>query len=122
HPAVRGSFRGPAAESPQRFPQRPCRATPSGPPLPSCDPSARRNTMHDRALVLGASIAGLLTARVLADHYAEVTIVERDVLPDGPAARHGVPHGRHLHGLHPRGRQILDELFPGFSSDLVAAG
>lgn len=78
--------------------------------------------MHDHAIVLGASIAGLLTARVLADHYAEVTIVERDDLPDGPAARRGVPHGRHLHGLHPRGRQILDELFPGFSSDLVAAG
>jgi len=34
--------------------------------------------MHDHAIVLGASIAGLLTARVLADHYAEVTIVERD--------------------------------------------
>lgn len=78
--------------------------------------------MHDHAVVLGASIAGLLAARVLADHYAEVTIVERDELPDGPAARRGVPHGRHLHGLHPRGRQILDELFPGFSSDLVAAG
>ena len=66
--------------------------------------------MHDHAVVLGANIAGLLTARVLADHYAEVTVVERDKLPDGPAARRGVPHGRHLHGLHPRGRQILDEL------------
>jgi len=43
--------------------------------------------MHDHAIVLGASIAGLLTARVLADHYAEVTIVERDELPAGPRAR-----------------------------------
>jgi 2-polyprenyl-6-methoxyphenol hydroxylase-like FAD-dependent oxidoreductase len=36
----------------------------------------------DHAVVLGASIAGLLAARVLADAYQRVTIVERDPLPD----------------------------------------
>ena len=78
--------------------------------------------MHDHAVILGSSITGLLAARVLADHYAEVTIVERDKLPDGPAPRRGVPHDRHLHGLHPRGRQILDELFPGFTPVAVSRG
>jgi flavin-dependent dehydrogenase len=32
----------------------------------------------DRAVVLGAGMAGLLAARVLADHYPEVVLVDRD--------------------------------------------
>ena len=79
-------------------------------------------TNRDRAVVLGGSIAGLITARVLADAYASVTIVERDQLPTGHAHRRGVPHGRHVHGLIPRGRTVLDELMPGLSDELVAAG
>ena len=46
------------------------------------------------AIVLGASISGLLAARVLADYYSTVTIVERDVLPEQPVTRRGVPQGR----------------------------
>jgi flavin-dependent dehydrogenase len=33
------------------------------------------------AVVLGASISGLLAARALSSHVARVTIVERDVVP-----------------------------------------
>lgn len=76
----------------------------------------------DHVVVLGASMAGLLAARVLADRYQRVTIVERDELPPVGQHRKGVPHGRHLHGLHPRGREILDELFPGFTAEVTAAG
>src|SRR5262245_28845419 len=79
-------------------------------------------TNRDRAVVLGGSIAGLIAARVLADAYEKVTIVERDVLPAGYDHRRGVPHGRHVHGLIPRGRMLLDELMPGLSDELVAAG
>ncbi len=75
-----------------------------------------------QAVVLGASLAGLLAARVLADHFARVTVVDRDGLPDGVADRRGVPQGRHLHGLHPRGRVVLEELFPGITDRLIAAG
>jgi 2-polyprenyl-6-methoxyphenol hydroxylase-like FAD-dependent oxidoreductase len=78
--------------------------------------------LGERAVVLGASMGGLLAARVLADFYRTVTVVERDVLPDDPANRRGVPQGRHVHGLLARGAQILDELFPGFLDELVAAG
>ena len=74
------------------------------------------------AVVLGAGIAGLMTAGVLSEFYAAVTVVERDALPDHPAQRKGVPHGRHLHNLYPRGAQILGELFPGLLDELVAAG
>ena len=78
--------------------------------------------LGERAVVLGASMGGLLAARVLAEFYRTVTVVERDVLPDDPAQRRGVPQGRHVHGLLGRGSQVLGELFPGFLDELVAAG
>lgn len=79
-------------------------------------------TLGERAIVLGASMGGLLVARVLADFFRTVTVVERDVLPDGPALRRGVPQARHVHVLLARGAQILDELFPGLLDELVADG
>jgi 2-polyprenyl-6-methoxyphenol hydroxylase-like FAD-dependent oxidoreductase len=78
--------------------------------------------LGERAVVLGASMGGLLAARVLADFFDTVTVVERDVLRDDPVVRRGVPQGRHLHVLLARGAQILDELFPGFLNELVADG
>ncbi|MGV0834565.1 FAD-dependent oxidoreductase [Mycolicibacterium thermoresistibile] len=74
------------------------------------------------AVVVGAGMAGLLAARVLADCYERVTIVERDVLAAEPANRRGVPQGRHVHVLLGRGSQIIDELFPGILEELVADG
>jgi 2-polyprenyl-6-methoxyphenol hydroxylase-like FAD-dependent oxidoreductase len=76
----------------------------------------------EHAVVLGASMGGLLAARVLADHYRTVTVVERDALPSGSAQRRGVPQGRHAHALWMRGSQILEQLFPGFLAELVANG
>ncbi|HET9005711.1 MAG TPA: FAD-binding monooxygenase [Actinomycetes bacterium] len=70
--------------------------------------------------MLGASMAGLLAARVLADAYAQVTIVDRDQLPQAGSHRRGVPQGRHLHALLARGQQALEELFPGLTTELVA--
>lgn len=75
-----------------------------------------------RAIVLGGSMAGLLAARVLAESFAEVLIVDRDELTGVTTARRGVPQGRHVHGLLARGQQILEELFPGFTSGAIAAG
>ena len=74
------------------------------------------------AVVLGGSLAGLLTARVLADHFEEVTLIERDVYPDTTAARRGIPQANHVHGMLARGRQILEELFPGVQDEMIAAG
>jgi 2-polyprenyl-6-methoxyphenol hydroxylase-like FAD-dependent oxidoreductase len=81
-----------------------------------------RNRLGEHAVVLGASMGGLFAARVLADFYDRVTIVERDVLPDEPANRRGVPQGRHVHALLGRGSQVLAELFPGFLNELDEAG
>lgn len=90
-------------------------------------PSTARNqhvddTHGNQVVVLGASMAGLLAARVLSEQFERVVVIERDPLPPIGEHRRGVPHGRHLHGLHPRGREILDELFPGFTETLTASG
>jgi len=74
------------------------------------------------AIVIGASMGGLLAARALADHYDEVTVLERDTLPQAHEPRKGVPQGRHAHGLLSRGREVLDQLFPGLSEEMVAQG
>ncbi|GHG41692.1 FAD-dependent oxidoreductase [Streptomyces hydrogenans] len=84
------------------------------------DDLGRRGTRH--AVVIGGSLAGLLAARVLAEHAERVTVVERDRLPDAPDARPGVPQGRHLHVLIEGGQQALDTLLPGFMDELRELG
>jgi 2-polyprenyl-6-methoxyphenol hydroxylase-like FAD-dependent oxidoreductase len=79
--------------------------------------SARR-----RAVVIGASIAGLCAARVLSDFYDRVTVFERDELPSTPVNRTAVPQGRHVHLLMARGAVEFDALFPGLLDDMAAAG
>jgi 2-polyprenyl-6-methoxyphenol hydroxylase-like FAD-dependent oxidoreductase len=74
------------------------------------------------AIVIGASMGGLLAARAVAEHYDRVTIVERDELPEAPEPRKGVPQGRHPHALLARGREGLEQLFPGLTKELVAEG
>jgi len=78
------------------------------------------STRH--AVVVGGSIGGMLAARVLADHFERVTIIERDQLPEGGENRPGVPHARHLHFFFKRGLMIAEELFPGLTADLLAQG
>lgn len=70
------------------------------------------------AVVLGGSIAGLLAARVLATHFRQVFIVERDCLDQDPRLRRGVPQAAHAHGLLSSGYQIMDRYFPGMMKNL----
>lgn len=76
----------------------------------------------DHAVILGASMAGLLAARAVAEFYETVTVVERDTLPYEAIDRRGVPQGRHLHALLARGAQVLDELFPEILDELITDG
>ena len=72
--------------------------------------------------MIGGGLAGLLAARVLAPRFDDVVLVERDVLPAGPAPRPGVPQARHVHNLLARGSVILERLLPGLDAELGAAG
>ncbi|MEU3632706.1 FAD-dependent monooxygenase [Streptomyces fradiae] len=74
------------------------------------------------AVVIGGSLAGLLAARVLAEHAERVTVVERDRYPEEVEQRAGVPQGRHLHVLLEGGRQALELLLPGVADELLAEG
>jgi 2-polyprenyl-6-methoxyphenol hydroxylase-like FAD-dependent oxidoreductase len=80
------------------------------------------DTNRASAVVLGASMAGLATARALADHFERVTVVERDALTAAIEGRKGVPQSNHAHGLLPSGYRILDAWFPGMMADLIAIG
>ncbi len=78
--------------------------------------------MKDKAVVIGGSIAGLLAARVLAESFESVTIIESDKLPLEPDKRKGVPQSVQPHVLLTKGYRTLEELFPGIGADLSAAG
>lgn len=84
--------------------------------------SSRTIPKTGRAIVIGGGIAGMLAANVLADHFAQVTIVERDQLPTEPESRKGVPQARHVHAMLLKGKLLLDQRFPGFNEDLEANG
>lgn len=75
-----------------------------------------------RAIVIGGGMAGLLAARVLTESHAEVVLVERDELPEQAAPRKGTPQALHPHGLLARGREVMEQLFPGFTDALAAQG
>ena len=83
---------------------------------PSHDGSA------NHAVVIGGSMAGLLAARALCDHFERVTVVERDRLPESPGPRKGAPQARHLHALMNRGLRILNSFFPKLQDELQARG
>lgn len=75
-----------------------------------------------RVIVIGGSISGLLCAKVLADCFEEVLIVERDSVKDGPAERTGVPQSPQPHILLTQGYRLLKSFIPSLRDDLLAAG
>jgi hypothetical protein len=76
----------------------------------------------NHAVVIGASMGGLLAARALADFFRTVTVLERDTFPLTDVPRKGVPQGHHAHGLLARGRNVIENFFPGWTDEVVACG
>ncbi|WP_229686829.1 FAD-dependent oxidoreductase [Longimycelium tulufanense] len=75
-----------------------------------------------RAVVLGGGLAGMLSAAALAESVDEVTVVERDRLPEGPQERRGTPQARHFHALMCGGAAAIEDLVPGTLKRLRAEG
>jgi 2-polyprenyl-6-methoxyphenol hydroxylase-like FAD-dependent oxidoreductase len=78
--------------------------------------------LGEQAIVIGGSIAGLMTARVLSDFFDQVTVIERDDIEERPVIHKSVPQGNHFHGLLQGGHQILCSFFPGFAEELQIHG
>ena len=79
-------------------------------------------TDRSRAIVIGAGIAGLLSARVLSDHVDEVVLLERDRLRPGMGNRRGVPQARHAHAVLAAARERIAEWFPDIVDQLQSHG
>lgn len=74
------------------------------------------------AVVVGGSMAGLLSARVLADGYDRVTVLERDSLPTPTEPRRGVPQSTHVHVMMEPARVVLNDLFSGYQEAVRSEG
>jgi 2-polyprenyl-6-methoxyphenol hydroxylase-like FAD-dependent oxidoreductase len=81
-----------------------------------------KDLVGQQAVVIGASMGGLLAARVLANHFEKVTLLERDSFPAAGENRKGVPQGRHAHAVLAQGLQIMESYFPGLTNRLVSLG
>jgi glycine/D-amino acid oxidase-like deaminating enzyme len=72
--------------------------------------TAAGSASRQHAVVLGASLGGLLAARALSSYFAHVTLVEKDAVGHQPESRKGQPQTRHVHGLLGSGRQVMERL------------
>ncbi|WP_026413148.1 NAD(P)/FAD-dependent oxidoreductase [Actinomadura oligospora] len=78
--------------------------------------------VDDHAIVIGAGVTGVLTARALARRFARVTVVERDALPQEAAFRPGVPQSPQIHAFWKRGIDSAEHLLPGVTRELADHG
>ncbi len=74
------------------------------------------------AIVIGASMAGLLAASVLCKHFEKITLLERDPVQNLPESRKGQPQTHHIHALLAQGLEIIKDYFPGIDEELKAGG
>lgn len=83
-------------------------------------PSSSHRSPTGRAVVAGASLAGLFAARILADsrHFDEIVVLDQDELPDEPVPRRGVGQSHHSHLLQHGGVEVLERLFPGLTDEI----
>lgn len=74
------------------------------------------------AVVVGGSIAGIATAKILTRHFEKVIVLEMDPQHRRMEGRPGAAQGWHLHHLLTAGQQELEKLFPGIIDDMVREG
>ncbi len=78
--------------------------------------------LAERVVIVGGSITGLLSARVLSDYFKEVFVVDKDHLGEKYDDRRMAPQGRHVHIVLKAGELALNRLLPGFTGEMLEAG
>lgn len=80
------------------------------------------STLGSHAIVIGGSMAGVLTARALSNYFTNVTLIERDGFTHDSVPRKGIPQARHAHGLLVRGYEVMSRFFPNLPQRLAESG
>lgn len=80
------------------------------------------NTAREHAVVIGGSMAGLVAARALSNHFKKVTIIEKDKVDNKPETRKGQPQTRHIHLVLAHAMNILLAYFPSLKKELIENG
>ncbi|MFH5184272.1 hypothetical protein ACHHV8_17410 [Paenibacillus sp. TAB 01] len=75
-----------------------------------------------KAIIIGGSIAGLMTAKAVSQFFEEILIIDKDEFSAAPENRAGTPQAFHPHRFTQRGKLITEKLFPGYEEDLLAQG
>ena len=77
-----------------------------------------------KAIVIGAGISGLISAKILSKHFTEVVVLEKDQFSEYflPEHRKGLPQAHHQHILLMKGRELFESIFPGFDDELATMG
>ena len=70
----------------------------------------------ERAVVIGAGMGGLAAARAVAPFFDQVTVLDRDALPEAAAPRIGTPQPRHVHALLSSGERALENFSPALGA------
>ena len=73
-------------------------------------------------IIIGASVVGLMTAKLLSHRFEKVTLIERDPFPDTPGPRKMTPQSNHYHILLRGGLLMLNELYPDFTARMLELG
>src|ERR1700730_10655291 len=84
--------------------------------------SSLEHNLGRHAVVIGGSMAGLMSAAVLAEYFDRVTVFERDQIEDRPVLHKSVPQGNHIHALLLAGQNVMASLYPGFTEELKKLG
>lgn len=74
------------------------------------------------AVIIGASITGLLMAKVMSQFFKKVILLDRHSADSAGQASKGVPQGRHAHGLLVKGLDIIEDYFPEITKELINMG
>jgi 2-polyprenyl-6-methoxyphenol hydroxylase-like FAD-dependent oxidoreductase len=75
-----------------------------------------------RAVVIGGGLAGILAAAAVVPYADQVTVVERDALPQKPQPRPGLPQAKHAHVLWSGGANAIEHLVPGVTDRWLEGG